>query len=390
MKNIITSIVILFTSILFGQTNWTMVNSNTTNNLRDITFTSTNIGYIVGDNGTVLKSIDGGNNWSSIFSDFTQTFISTSFVNDNVGYILTSENLYKTENGGNNWNLQYSNSLLNTVYFINENVGFIGSEFGIFKTLNGGLTWSTYITNNAIKSISFPSENIGYFVGGTAVSDNIYKTNNQGLSYIETPLIMQSVKEKVFFVDNNIGFVIGWYSPLIKKTIDGGLNWINLTETGDLDINFLNGSFGYRIDNGSHSPIFSTNDGGLTWFMEVDINNNNLTNLTKISTKYNKAFVIGTNGKIYKKSILLSLHQLKKNENNIIIYPNPAVNEFNIATEKIINKVEIVDNFGRLVKTIIPTLNQTSINVSGLSAGVYSVILVCDGVAKDVKSLIIE
>lgn len=37
-----------------------------------------------------------------------------------------------------------------------------------------------------------------------------------------------------------------------------------------------------------------------------------------------------------------------------------------------------------------PTLNQTTINVSGLATGVYTVILVCDGVAKDVKSLIIE
>ena len=37
-----------------------------------------------------------------------------------------------------------------------------------------------------------------------------------------------------------------------------------------------------------------------------------------------------------------------------------------------------------------PTLNNTSINVSDLPTGIYSVILVCDGIAKDVKSLIIE
>ena len=37
-----------------------------------------------------------------------------------------------------------------------------------------------------------------------------------------------------------------------------------------------------------------------------------------------------------------------------------------------------------------PTLNTTTIDVSNLTSGVYSVILMCDGLPKDVKSLIIE
>ena len=75
--------------------------------------------------------------------------------------------------------------------------------------------------------------------------------------------------------------------------------------------------------------------------------------------------------------------------------PNPASTYANIQY-KIINA-----NSAYLILTrpysgsqnqyiINPSLNTTAINFSNLTSGVYSVILMCDGVAKDVKSLIIQ
>lgn len=88
--------------------------------------------------------------------------------------------------------------------------------------------------------------------------------------------------------------------------------------------------------------------------------------------------------------------EIKVKEGEIVMMsPNPASTYANIQY-KIINA-----NSAYLILTrpysgsqnqyiINPSLNTTAINVSNLTSGVYSVILMCDGVAKDVKSLIIQ
>jgi photosystem II stability/assembly factor-like uncharacterized protein len=379
MKNIITSLLILFTSILFGQTNWTQINSNTTYNLRDITFTSTNIGYIVGDNGTVLKTIDGGNNWSLIFSDITQSFVSTSFVDDNIGYILTSENLYKTENGGTTWQLKYTNQFLNVVWFVSESNGFIGSDSGILKTTDGGTNWLLVQSiPHKIKSIYFSNSEIGYFLGGSDSSNNIYKTINQGINFSNYPLFMQSIKERVFFINNEIGFVIGWYSPYIKKTIDGGLTWVDLYNSftngvGGMEINFINEQNGFYIDNsGGQSNLFSTANSGQTWINELSIISNNSYSFSKLSTKFNNGYLIGDNGLIYKKDNLLSTNHIKKNENDIEIFPNPTSDEINVEYNPInvkIKSINLIDENGKIIESIKSDFEK--LRIQNISQGIY-------------------
>ncbi len=381
MKNIIILTITMIASNLIGQTNWTLINSNTNNNLNDIVFTSSNIGYIVGDNGTVLKTNDSGNNWSSIFSDSTHSFISTSFINDNIGYILTSENLFKTVDSGNTWQLKYTqtNSFLNVVWFVSENIGFIGTDNGILKTIDGGTNWLlVQSTHHKIKSIYFSSSEIGYFLGGADSSNNIYKTSNQGVNYNSYPLFMQSIKERVFFINNEIGYIIGWYSPYIKKTIDGGLTWVDLYDSfnngvGGMEINFIDEANGFYVDNsGGFSKIYSTNNGGLNWDLEISLNSSSLYGLKKITSTTSFIFCIGENGIIYKKDNLLSINEVKKNENEIQIFPNPTYNEINIKYNPLIVKImsiTLIDENGKIIENI--KSDTEKINLKNISQGTY-------------------
>ena len=58
---------LLFCNGFIGQTTtWNQVTVPTTNALYDISFPTPTIGYIGGDTGTLLKTVDGGQNWTSI------------------------------------------------------------------------------------------------------------------------------------------------------------------------------------------------------------------------------------------------------------------------------------------------------------------------------------
>jgi len=377
MKNSFNALIILLITInTFGQTDWTSIPSNTTNHLYDVTFTSAANGFTVGENGTILKTTDAGNTWNSVFSDISQSFKSIAFTSDNNGYALSSNSLFKTTNGGTTWELVFSinTESFNVVYFITENIGFIGTEYSILKTTDGGQQWISQATNHAIKSISFPSSTIGYFFGGSSADDNLFKTTDQGNSYLSFPLLTQSIKEKVWFVTDNIGYAVGWYSPLMKKTIDGGMTWTTINElAGGMEINFIDEMNGFLIDNSSLSKIYSTTDGGVNWTEELSISaNNSLYGLARMTILDGTAYVVGSNGIIYKKST--SLANNEHIERTILnIYPNPtSTGEINISYDKSeiqIRSISMVNNIGSAIKTSASNLDK--INVSMFSDGMY-------------------
>lgn len=78
-----------------------------------------------------------------------------------------------------------------------------------------------------------------------------------------------------------------------------------------------------------------------------------------------------------------------------IISPNPATNQVNVsyvadksssAYLMLLNQTSTVSN-----NYIIDTnLSETTINLSTYQNGIYTIVLVCDGVARDAKNLVIQ
>lgn len=117
--------------------------------LRDIITTANRTIHAVGY-GLIMKSTDEGNSWipSSIAGDF---FSGVDFVDDNIGYVVGEYgSVYKTENGGNSWqSCRGGNSiftdqtkLFRDVAFLNASTGFlVGTNNMIYRTTNGGKVW---------------------------------------------------------------------------------------------------------------------------------------------------------------------------------------------------------------------------------------------------------
>lgn len=387
-------LIIAFFIIPFGYSqNWEQVNTNTTDEIKDIYFKDELIGFAVAGQGKILKTIDSGLNWNLIYEN-NELFQEHSIVSTNDKVYCFGQNfngvVKKLEFFIDLNNFTISDLLIsippNSPIFFNNKIYDISSIFnnGQFVQITGA--------NIPVSDCEIISVNNNFISSSNGNSifysnDGILWNNKQ----FQIPFLTSGPFQSFYDGISKMRTVTN-YPCIIHISNDNGLNWSHtwIQPTTAFFLTFLNAekvlALGLFTE---QNKIYYSSNSGLTFDFETVLNpvkkiysfNNNLT------------FAYGNNGVIYR-SIngggLLNINDLKKNENNLIIYPNPATNEFNIATEKIINKIQIIDTCGRIVKTINPTINQTTINVSGLTSGVYSVILISDGVAKDIKSLIIE
>ena len=93
MKPFLFALLILFSIHCNAQ--WELLQSNSTEDLTEITFLDGDRGYICGSNGTFIRSIDGGENW--FLKDLNIPIegfelASLHFTSMNVGHIAGHEN----------------------------------------------------------------------------------------------------------------------------------------------------------------------------------------------------------------------------------------------------------------------------------------------------------
>ncbi len=84
---------------------WKLTPSGTTEHLKDIFFIDANTGWIVGFNGTILKSTNGGGSWLPLTSGTTADLLAVDFLNENYGFAVSNTNVLKSINGGTSWTI---------------------------------------------------------------------------------------------------------------------------------------------------------------------------------------------------------------------------------------------------------------------------------------------
>ena len=245
-----------------------------------IYFLDENIGYATGVHGRIVKTIDGGKTW--IQNSITYDNISQiTFLTSNIGYCLVGNSFLKTTDAGKTWNnigSPLQNEYTGRFDFINEKIGFalVGGTLGtsgntgsVFKTTDGGISWAKMnndyqiITEN-LYSIDFINENIGYVSGGFN-QRKVLKTTDGGHNWTQ---VADQVFGKIQFINEQVGYAnrIGNYYGAIYKTIDGGNTWnisIELEGEDIQDFDFVDENNGYFV--GDQKLIYKTNDGGINW-----------------------------------------------------------------------------------------------------------------------------
>jgi photosystem II stability/assembly factor-like uncharacterized protein len=95
--------ILLVTQICFAQWFWQnpLPQGNT---LRSVKFISSEVGWAVGDVGTILKTTDGGNSWTFQSSGTTNWLWGVSFTDLNNGTAVGDGGIIlRTTNGGTTW-----------------------------------------------------------------------------------------------------------------------------------------------------------------------------------------------------------------------------------------------------------------------------------------------
>lgn len=236
---------------------WNQISVPTTENLYAIEFPeeTSGIGYIGGENGILLKTINGGLSWFNVdyaginASEFTTLrFIDLEFVSDAVGFAT-----------------------------FGYEVG-----WGLYKTVDGGLNWSEINTEQSLGTFCYKhtleviDEN-HYFVGGRACfsGPEIAEFNNGewSLKQLATDLSMSTEYIKDIKMDGQLGIATTSASELLR-TIDGGQNWYAIEspllslEDGLTDVMIINDTVIYAgmSNNGSSNYVFfESTDSGITW-----------------------------------------------------------------------------------------------------------------------------
>jgi len=313
MKYILLLLVLNLSLSPFAQ-NWQPLSSGTKNNLNSVYFVDANIGFAVGDYGTILKTNNGGIDWIAQSSTTRNKLTSVYFVNYNIGYAVgAAGTILKTSNGGNAWQVQNSGTteLLYAVCFVSPLKGYAVGPNGIYLVTIDGLNWKIknlpYGDIPCAKSLFFTDSATGYAAGSYF---KIAKTNSAG-EFIAAPSVnacnppLATHFSSINFADKNVGYATALdyfdQKQIVIKTNDAGLTWECQLNDPDLknlnSIYFVDADTGYI--SGNEGTILKTKNGGANW---IPINSGSSQHLNSVYflRDANIGFIAGDSGTILK------------------------------------------------------------------------------------------
>lgn len=413
-KRLMLLLIILSSLIPFKTiSQWVEQNSNSSFYLSAIYFLNENTGLIgsaapppfnnnfIG--GEIIRTTNAGINWQRVLLDSNLRVKSFYFFDQNTGFAVggsyaSSGKLLKTTNAGLNWSV-----IINfmtpgfthfyNIYFANTLTGYLSSYNGIFKTVNGGNNWDLlfYVADGPSDYLSYKKIHFFNINTGILLSDSgkIYKTTNAGINWQVFYLNSHLTFRDITFLNNLTGYAVGFQGRVIKTT-DQGSSWqeINIGTVESLySIKFTNLLTGYLTkDRG----VLKSTDSGVSWQEVLQQNNDSIYALCFLNNEL--GYVTGTKGKVFKTTTggVIGINQISTEipgkfnlEQN---YPNPFNPTTNIkfAIPKFANvRLAVYDLLGREVESLVnrqltPGVYEVNWNAAKFSSGIYLYRLITD------------
>ncbi len=220
----------VITPNVLGQ-GWTNQTSSTYWALSGVAAIDSNNCWVVGEDGTILHTTNGGSTWTTQTSGTNSPLTYVTFLNDSVGWVGGYGTILKTTNGGTVWNLIPNIAAygITAITFVDSSNGwFVGGYpyCGIIRhTTNGGNTWVTQdsLVPLSFYGVAFVNDSTGWAVGDSC---SIFRTTNRGNTWVEQHYTVNgSWLGCVSFSDERHGWVVG-DRGVILHTTNGGETFV--------------------------------------------------------------------------------------------------------------------------------------------------------------------
>jgi photosystem II stability/assembly factor-like uncharacterized protein len=362
--------------------------------------------YTTPEENLLSFSVDGGLSWEAMnFPDTLNQFniIAMNFYAENEGVVFYRDwgfsgspaLVLQTVDNGDTWkditpDDAFGIAYPNAIQFLNNEIGFIAVGSGLFKTNDGGESWTVATAPSYIRSIDFIDENngvIGLFDGSFAYIGGMYCTSDGGATWQGTFLSSShSVVNKVRMINENFVIAVprsnffGSVDQLNEVYVsnDKGLSWLPIPyveleeDQGLMAAAFKNeNEWKIGIGDWEQSKVYKTEDGGLTWNLEIDLPDYALGGICLTETS---EFLYGDYGSYYMSTIPTSTNGVINNQ--VKAFPNPvrSGNPLQFSVEDDYQVISIINLSGQLVfEQNLDASN--SIIVPELKSGIYSVSL---------------
>jgi len=198
-----------------------------------------NIGWAVGDNGTILKTTDGGNKWITVNTPINMSFKRVRFYDLDTGYAISNNgHIIKSLDGGESWFTLATpvTDDLNDLFLIsNQNVCVVGNNGTILLTIDGtnfNIVSQTAGSTNNLYGVTFFDLAVGWAVGdyGTLMmtKDGGNSWQRYTVTDVSTGTMITKALYSVAFYNLNDGVISG-ADGLILRTSDSGFTWANMS-----------------------------------------------------------------------------------------------------------------------------------------------------------------
>jgi photosystem II stability/assembly factor-like uncharacterized protein len=206
--------------------------------------------WMVGDAGTIVLSTDGGRSFVKSLYDSNQRgraargggappldLYSVQFVDGYKGFIVGDEGLIlATEDGGISWRERPSgtDAQLFHLSFVGKRGWVVGTGGVILHTSNGGSNWYPQVsgTKDDLNRVYLMTERAAVITGDKGT---LLRTDNGGATWERVSLRTSDPLFGISFIDKNTGWVVG-HNGRIIRTYDGGRNWVEQESSTDIDL----------------------------------------------------------------------------------------------------------------------------------------------------------
>ncbi|MBC8145529.1 MAG: hypothetical protein H7X80_08075 [bacterium] len=224
-------------------------------------------GLAITRSGYFLRSTNGGRSWR--FDPQPQrtpaagNYRSMIFLDRNNGFMVGDSVVFRTTDGGNNWNGTTINGfhLLTDVQFLDMRRGYVASYGNVFTTSDGGASWSEILNRktNRANAIWFLDSMRGFSTGAVR---KLHRTTDGGSTWDTVDIGHQVFLNDIIFLNDQLGYMVGDPGPFLLKTTDAGATWSRELpwpdDSSDNDIKL------YRIDKAPDGrTVHAYGDGGI-------------------------------------------------------------------------------------------------------------------------------